>query len=97
MAKAKSQAEKKAGAAPRKPLDAFAHHQVRALEETGKAFAALLPKDFRTHAGNALDEARASWEALFDGVLDTLECGMDKLRGKPGAGDDKEKVKVEVE
>jgi len=40
MAKAKSQAEKKAGAAPRKPLDAFAHHQVRALEETGKAFAA---------------------------------------------------------
>lgn len=97
MAKAKSLPEKKAGAVPRKPLDAFVHHQARALEETGRAFAALLPKDFRTHAGSALDEARASWEALFDGALDALECGVDKLRGKPGAGDDKEKVRVEVE
>ncbi len=97
MAKVKSQPESKAGSAPRKPLDAFAHHQVRALEETGKALASLLPKNFRTHAGKALDETRASWEALFDGVLDTLECGVDKLRSKPKAGDDKEKVKVEVE
>ncbi|MCZ7541218.1 MAG: hypothetical protein M5U29_15165 [Anaerolineae bacterium] len=97
MVKAKSQPDKKADAAPRKPLDAFAHHQVRALEETGKALASLLPQDFRAHAGKAFDETRASWEALFDGVLDSLECGVDKLRGKPKAGDDKEKVKVEVE
>ena len=97
MTKAKSQPEKKADAAPRKPLDAFAHHQMRALEETGKALVALLPKDFRTHAGSALDEARAGWDELFDGVLDSVECGVDKLRGKPKAGDDKEKVKVEVE
>lgn len=97
MVKAKSQPDKGASTAPRKPLDAFAHHQVRALEETGKALASLLPKSFREHAGNALDETRASWEALFDGVLDSLECGVDKLRGKPKAGDDKDKVKVEVE
>jgi len=97
MVKAKSQSEKKAGAAPRKPLDAFVHHRRRALEETGKAFVSLLPEDFRTHAANALDETRASWEAVFDGVLDTLECGVDKLRSRPKAGDDKEKVRVEVE
>jgi len=97
MVKAKSQPDKKAGAVPRKSLDAFVHHRRRALEETGKAFVSLLPEDFRTHAANALDETRASWEAVFDGVLDTLECGVDKLRSRPKAGDDKEKVRVEVE
>lgn len=81
----------------RNPLDAFVRHQARALEETGKAFASLLPKDFRTHANAALEETRASWEALFDGVLDTVECTVGRLRGKPKEGGEKEKVKVEVE
>jgi len=81
----------------RKPLDAFVHHQVQALEETGKAFVSLLPKDFREHAGNALNEARTSWEVLFDGVIDTLESGMNKLRRKPKEAPRKDKVKVDVE
>lgn len=97
MTKARAQTRPKAETAPRNPLDAFVRHQVRALEETGKAFASLLPKDFRTHANTALEETRASWEALFDGVLDTVECTVDRLRGKPKEGGEKEKVKVEVE
>lgn len=81
----------------RKPLDAFVRHQVRALEETGKALVSLLPKEFRDHAGNAVDEARASWGALFDGVIDTVETGLDKLRSKPKEEPSKDKVKVDVE
>ncbi|MBN2303443.1 MAG: hypothetical protein JXQ72_03135 [Anaerolineae bacterium] len=86
----------------RSPLSAFAHHQLNALEETGKAFAALLPKDFRDHAGSAIKETRNSWGALVDGVVDTVEGGLDKLRSKPKTGKDadeggKDKVKVDVE
>jgi hypothetical protein len=80
----------------RTPLGAFVHHQGRALEETGKALVSLLPKDFRTHAGNAMDECRASFNVLFDGVIDTVEGGLGKLRTKPKE-DDSSKVKVEVE
>ena len=79
----------------RSPLEAFVYHQGKALEETGKAFVSLLPKDFRTHTANAIDESKASFEILANGVLDTVECGLEKLRGKPG--EDEGKVKVEVE
>lgn len=97
MAKTKvePQTEKKA---PRTPLGAFAQHQINALEETGKALASLLPKDFRTHAGNALKETRNSFGVLFDGVIDTVEDGLNRLRSKPKEDEAaKDKVKVEVD
>ena len=78
-------------------LDGFIHHQGKAIEETGKAFASLLPKDFRTHVGKAVDECRASWEVLADGVIDTVESGLNHLRSKPKEEEDTTKVKVEVE
>jgi len=92
MAKAKAKpdtTEKK-----RSPLEDFVYHQGKALEETGRAFVSLLPKDFRSHAANAIDESKTSFEILANGVLDSFECGLDKLRGKPA---DEGKVKVEVE
>ena len=82
-------------ASGRKPLDAFMYHQRRAVSETGRALLSLLPKEFRTHAESAVDETRASWEALFDGVIDTVQGGLDKLRSAPP--EDTGKVKVEVE
>jgi hypothetical protein len=96
MAKTKTQPETPPSAKDRTPLGAFIHHQGKALEETGRAFAALLPKDFRTHAGNALEEGKASFEALFDGVIDSVESGLNRLRRKPKE-EDPGKVKVEVE
>lgn len=84
----------------RAPLDAFVHHQKAAIEETGKALASLLPKDFRKHTGKALDESVASWNALFEGMIDGIEQGLDKLRpsSKEDAGDEgTSKVKVEVD
>lgn len=81
----------------RPPLKAFVKHQGRALEETGKALVSLLPKGFRDHAGNALDESKQGFGVLFDGVIDTVESGLDKLRTKPKGESGKDKVKVDVE
>jgi hypothetical protein len=89
----------KKAAKKRSMLDEFVQHQDKALEESGKALAGLLPKDFRDHAANALDEATTGWKILFDGVIDRVESGLDKLRSEPKAKDrpSKEKVQVEVD
>ena len=97
MTKAKTQPEPPTQEKERSGLDGFIHHQGKAIEETGKAFASLLPKDFRSHVGKAVDECRASWEVLADGVIDTVESGLDRLRSKPKEEEDTTKVKVEVE
>jgi hypothetical protein len=79
-------------------LDAFIHHQGRALEETGKAFASLLPKDFRTHVGNALEEGKAGLEVVADAMIDGVQCTLDKLHTtKPADEPGKDKVKVDVD
>lgn len=83
--------------AERTPLGAFVHHQGRALEETGKAFIALLPKGFREHAETALDESKQGFEVLIDEVIDTVDSGLDRLRRKPKDKASKDKVKVKVD
>lgn len=81
---------------PRTPIGKFLHHQGRAIEESGKAVLALLPNGFRRHANNALEETSHAWGALANGVIDTVQDGLDKLRTAPKDTPD-EKVKVEVE
>ncbi len=81
----------------RPPLSAFLHHQGRAVEETGKAFFSLLPKGFRNHATNAFEESKQGFEVLFDGVIETVESGLDSLRSKPKDAPGKEKIEVEIE
>jgi hypothetical protein len=99
MTKAKSRLEA-AEQSSRSPLSAFMHHQQTALEEAGKAVASLLPDEFRQHTGKALEEGKAGLSALLDGVVDAVECGLDKLR-RPAAETaeepSKSKVKVEVD
>jgi hypothetical protein len=97
MAKAKAQPETPPQEKDRTGLDGFIHHQGKAFEETGKALASLLPKEFRTHVGNAVEECRAGFEVLTDGVIDTVESGLGRLRSKPKEEEDTTKVKVEVE
>jgi hypothetical protein len=82
---------------PTSPLKGFLRHQRNALEETGKAFAALFPKDFRSHTSRALEESKTSFEVLFEGVIDGMERGLDKLRCSKEDAPDEGKVKVEVE
>ena len=83
----------------RSPLGGFVHHQVRAAEETGKAFASLLPNGFRRHMDSAIKETRTGLEYLVDGIIETVEDGVDALRSSRTAEDetDKDKVKVDVE
>jgi hypothetical protein len=97
MAKAKAKveqpAEKSGG-----PLHTFVRQQQTAIEETGKALVSLLPKDFRDHAGNAVDAGKAGWSALFDGVIDTVEEGLEKVRRSPKPAEgETSKIKVEVD
>jgi len=97
MAKAKSEKATQE-TVKRSPLEAFIHHQGRALEETGKAFASLLPKDFRTHVGNALEEGKAGLEVVADAMIDGVQCTLDKLHtSKPADEPGKDKVKVDVD
>ncbi len=82
------------------PLSRFLRHQQAALEETGKALASLLPREFRDHTGRAIDEGVAGWKALIDGVRVEVERSLDRMAnfGKPGEGAEGHgKVKVDVE
>jgi hypothetical protein len=54
-------------------MDKFFFHQRRALEETGKALEALLPPDFRSHAGEASKEFGKGFRVLVDAAIDELK------------------------
>ncbi len=81
----------------RKGLGGFIHHQRQSVQEAGKAVASLLPDKFRDHADKSIKEAAESWNVLFEGVIDTAEAGLDKLRGKSAGEPGKEKVEIETD
>ncbi|MEM9952287.1 MAG: hypothetical protein AAF846_11830 [Chloroflexota bacterium] len=55
------------------PMERFFYHQRRALEETGRALEALLPPDFRNHAGEASKEFAKGFRILVDATIDELK------------------------
>lgn len=59
--------------AAKKPLEQFADHQKRALEETGKALEALLPPGFREHSDTARKEFLKGMKVLVDAAVVELE------------------------
>jgi len=61
-------ATEETNAEPKSPLNQFITHQRKAAEEAGKAFAALLPPEFRTHGRAAKEEFLTSFKVLVDGV-----------------------------
>jgi len=95
---------------PRSPFEAFLFHQRRALEETGRALEALLPKDFRDHGAQATREFTKGLRVLMEAAVDEVKKAADKMReqqaaANPEAAEDGEtpsstgstKVKVQVE
>jgi hypothetical protein len=87
--------------AEQSPLHGFIAHQRKAAEEAGKAFAALLPPEFRTHGHAAKEEFLTSFKVLVDGVSAAVDREM--KRAQSSKSDDsgpsttgKTKVKVEV-
>ncbi len=100
MTNAELQPETTPAAKKQSPLSAFLKHQQAALEETGKAIVSLFPREFREHAQKAMDENRASMEVLWDGLIDGIESGLDKVRVKTkdaSAAQPRGKIEVEVE
>lgn len=64
------------------PMDRFFFHQRRALEETGKALEALLPPDFRSHAGEASKEFAKGFHVLVDAAIDELKKSVNVKKRK---------------
>lgn len=86
--------------AEKAPLKRFIHHQQSALEETGKAVASLLPREFRDHTNRAIEEGVAGWKALFQGVRVEVERSAERVKdfGRPeGPIEGQSKIKVDVE
>lgn len=89
----------------RSPFEAFLFHQRRALEETGRALEALLPKDFREHGAQATREFTKGLRVLMEAAVDEVKKAADKMReqgeASETAGDEPDapsgKVKVQVE
>jgi hypothetical protein len=91
------------GDEPRTPLEAFIHHQRRAMEETVKAIDALLPEGFKEHGSAAGKEFVKGLKVLADAFIDEIEKMTTQEEGAAEEGDDKPsttgptKVKVQVE
>ncbi len=92
----------------RDAFNSFLDHNRRAAEETGKAFDALIPDEFREHSAAARDELRKGLKVLVDATIDELEK-MTKIEPKEEKSEDSKddeppssttgrtKVKVQVE
>lgn len=65
---------------PKTPFQKFLEHQGNAASETGKAFSALIPPDFREHSRNARREFLESFKVLIDGAQDAVEKEMEKMK-----------------
>ena len=88
-------------AEPKSPLNEFITHQRKAAEEAGKAFAALLPPEFRTHGRAAKEEFLTSFKVLVDGVSAAGDREMKRSQSTTGSDSGpsttgKTKVKVDV-
>lgn len=86
--------------AEKAPLKRFINHQQSALEETGKAVASLLPREFRDHTNRAIEEGVAGWKALFQGVRVEAERSAERVTNfgrSEGPIEGQSKVKVDVE
>jgi hypothetical protein len=54
------------------PFDDFVEHERKALQEFGKAFAALLPEGLREHGETAVREMVEGYRQLFNATLDDV-------------------------
>lgn len=61
-------------------LDEFMAHQRRALEETGKALRALIPKAVETHGKAAYKEAVEGYRMLVNSVVDDVVEAIEKIK-----------------
>lgn len=63
-----------------KAFDDFVEHEKKALQEFGKAFAALLPEGLREHGDTAVKEMVEGYRGLFNATLDDIVKRIEKVR-----------------
>lgn len=61
-------------------LDEFMAHQRRALEETGKALRALIPKAVEQHGKAAYREAVEGYRTLVNAIVDDVIEAIEKIK-----------------
>jgi hypothetical protein len=61
-------------------FDDFVEHEKKALQEFGKAFAALLPEGLREHGDTAVKEMVEGYRGLFNATLDDIIKRIEKVK-----------------
>jgi len=62
------------------PFDEFVEHEKKAVNEFGKAFAAILPEGLREHGTAGVEEMVEGYRRLFNATLDDLIKRIEKTK-----------------
>ena len=80
MAKQSATFETPEGEKEPTPFDEFVEHERKAVQEFGKAFAALLPEGLREHGETAVKEMVEGYRRLFNATLDDVIERVEKAK-----------------
>lgn len=76
-------------------FDEFVDYEKKALQEFGRAFAALLPEGVRKHGDSAVKEMVEGYRVLFNSTLDDIVKLVEKAKIEEKEPDKKSKVPVQ--
>ncbi len=77
------------------PFDEFVEHEKKAVQEFGKAFAALLPEGLREHGETAVKEMVEGYRRLFNATLDDVVERVEKAKLEEKEAEKKSKVSIQ--
>jgi hypothetical protein len=77
------------------PFDEFVEHERKAVQEFGKALAAVLPEGVREHGDAAVTEMIEGYRRLFNATLDDVAKLVERAKFDDKQADKKTKVSIE--
>lgn len=77
------------------PFDEFVEHEKKAVQEFGKAFAALLPEGLRDHGETAVKEMVEGYRRLFNATLDDVIQRVERAKLDEKDTDKKTRVPIQ--
>ncbi len=77
------------------PFDEFVEHEKKAVQEFGKALAALLPEGLREHGDTAVREMVEGYRRLFNATLDDVIERVERAKLDDRKTDKKSKVPIQ--
>jgi hypothetical protein len=77
------------------PFDEFVEHEKKAVQEFGKAFAALLPEGLREHGETAVKEMVEGYRRLFNATLDDVIERVEKAKLEDKEAEKKSRVPIQ--